>query len=212
MPNVLALDFQNLPTSQSSLETLRNSLVSGGVIAFPTDTFYGLGVDPFNAPAVEKLFRLKHRPPAHPILVLIHNESQLELFTEAINDCARKLIRQFWPGPLTIIFKARATVPDVLTAGTGTIGVRLPGSAFTRQLLQGIGHPLTATSANLSGGDNPSTLGDIPEALASQLDYLVDAGPAKETAPSTIVDPETSPPKILREGVISKEAIESLFS
>ncbi len=212
MPNVLALDFKNTETGQPSLESLRESLSQSGAIAFPTDTFYGLGTDPFNTQAVEKLFQLKQRPATHPILVLIHDEAQLDLFTSEINDRARKLIDHFWPGPLTLLLQARETVPEALTAGTGKIGVRLPGSSFTRQLLKKIGHPLTATSANLSGGKNPSTLEEIPEILASQLDFLIDGGPSGATSPSTVVDPETSPPRIIREGVIPTSSIETLFT
>ncbi len=212
MPNVLALDFKNPEAGQPSLEPLRKSLSQGGAIAFPTDTFYGLGTDPFNTQAVEKLFRLKQRPATHPILVLIHHEAQLDLFTSEINGRARKLIDNFWPGPLTLLLQARETVPEALTAGTGKIGVRQPGSAFTRKLLEIIGHPLTATSANLSGGKNPSTLEEIPEILTSQLDFLIDADASGATSPSTVVDPETSPPRIIREGAIPASSIATLFT
>lgn len=211
MPDVLAIDFQNRQASQPQLESLRQSLSEGGVIAFPTDTLYGLGADPFNFRAVEKLFELKQRRATEPILVLIHSEEQLPLFTANVNAVAKKLMDRFWPGPLTILFDALEILPRALTAGTDKIGIRLPGSDYTRQFLQEIGHPLTATSANISGERNPVSLSDIPQALASGLSFMVNNGPAKETAASTVVDPGTSPPRIVREGVIATNTIHALF-
>ncbi len=209
MSNILALDFQNPEACQPSLDAIKSSLSQGGVIGFPTDTFYGLGADPFNDQAVKKLFHLKQRPPTQPILVLIHDESQLDLFTSKISGQARSLINTFWPGPLTILFSARNDLPEVLTAGTGKIGIRLPGSKHTRQLLEKIGHPLTATSANLSKGKNPSRIEEIPVSLADKLDFIIDAGSSKANAPSTVVDSDTSPLEIIREGAISASSIQS---
>ncbi|QPJ62736.1 MAG: threonylcarbamoyl-AMP synthase [Candidatus Nitronauta litoralis] len=212
MPVVPALDYQSFEACQPSLDAIKKSLSQGGVIGFPTDTFYGLGADPFNSEAVEKLFHLKRRPPTNPILVLIHDEYQLDLFTSNISEQARNLIKNFWPGPLTVLFSARDSLPDALTAGTYKIGVRLPGSKLTRKLLEKIGHPLTATSANLSEGNNPSKVEEIPKTLADQLEFIIDGGPSTATAPSTVVDADASPLRIIREGAISPASIQSIVA
>ena len=132
MAKVLSVDFEQPDTSSKSIENIRSVLDSGGVIAFPTDTFYGLGADPFNPDAISKIFQIKQRPADKPLLVLIHSLDQLEDLTHGVTDNARKLMEHFWPGPLTLIFEAAPELPDALTAGTGTIGIRLPGHPFTR--------------------------------------------------------------------------------
>lgn len=201
------LDIRKQEEFRRSIDRVRRSLLAGGVIAFPTDTFYGLGADPFNPEAVEQLFRLKQRDNQNPILVLISTEKKLNLFSREVNDDARALIETFWPGPLTILFPALSSLPPALTAGTGKIGVRLPGSAATRQLLEEVG-PLTATSANLAGGPNPESLAGIPDAVTGGCDFLIDGGAATETRPSSLVDIVADPPVLIREGAIPREQIE----
>ena len=201
------LDIRKQEEFRRTVDRVRRSLLAGGVIAFPTDTFYGLGADPFNPEAVEKLFHLKNREGKNPILVLIPAEKKLNLFTHEVNADARALIETFWPGPLTILFPALPSLPHALTAGSGKIGVRLPGSAATRHLLEEVG-PLTATSANLAQGPNPETLESIPDAVAGNCDYLIDGGAATESSPSTLIDTVAEPPVLIREGVISRQQIE----
>lgn len=209
MANVLALDFQDPAACRTPLETLRRILASGGVIAFPTDTFYGLGADPFNERAVARLFELKQRPRHNPILVLIDHTGQLALFTERIPPAAVTLMNAFWPGPLTLLFPARAAVPAALTAGTGAIGVRQPGDDFPRRLIREVGHPLTAPSANITGGSNLMSVSEVAAALGDAVDAIVTGGRPAGGAPSTVVDPRSTPVRIVREGAVSREQLKA---
>ncbi len=181
---------------------------SGGVIAFPTDTFYGLGADPFNPDALSKIFRIKQRPADKPLLVLIHSLDQLKDLAAGVTDGAQLLMEHFWPGPLTLIFKA-VPLPDALTAGTSTIGIRLPDHPFTRRLLEALDQPLTAPSANVSGTGELETAQQVENALGDKLDLIVDGGPAPGGKVSTVLDTTTNPPTLVREGALSRSDLES---
>src|SRR5437879_2431834 len=138
--------------SEPSLCEAADIVRGGGVIAFPTETFYGLGARPFDARAVQRIVDLKGRAlRTAPILVLIRSRADLHALVSGITPAAERLMEACWPGPVTLIFRAAAAVPSVLTAGTGTIGVRLPGHPDVQRLLEAIGGPLTGTSANRSG-------------------------------------------------------------
>ncbi len=211
MANVLQVDFEQPGTSSKAIETIQSVLNSGGVIAFPTDTFYGLGADPFNSDALSKIFRIKQRPADKPLLVLIHSRNQLADLTQEATDNARTLVENFWPGPLTLIFKAAPGLPDALTAGTGTIGIRLPGHPFTRRLLETLDRPLTAPSANISNAEELNTAQQVESTLGEKLDLIVDGGPAPGGKPSTVLDITTEPPTLLREGTLSRRDLESVL-
>ncbi len=209
MANVLQVDFEQLdPTSIKNIQSVLNA---SGVIAFPTDTFYGLGADPSNPDALSKIFRIKQRPPDKPLLILIHSLDQLEDLTQEVTDHAHTLMEHFWPGPLTLLFKAAPGLPDALTAGTGTIGIRLPGHPFTLRLLERLGQPLTAPSANLSEAKEPRTAQEVVRELGDALDLIVDGGPAPGGKVSTILDTTTEPPILLREGALSRSDLESVL-
>ncbi len=209
MADLLPVDWDQPEACREALQKIQSVLSSGGVIAFPTDTFYGLGADPFNSEAVSKIFRIKQRPADKPLLVLIHSIDSLPSFTREITDPARTLMKRFWPGPLTLIFKAVPGLPRELTAGTETIGIRCPAHAFTRRLLEALDRPLTAPSANLSGLAEPVTAGEVVSAGA--LDVIVDGGPAPGGQPSTVLDTTTGPPTLIREGALSHRELESLL-
>jgi L-threonylcarbamoyladenylate synthase len=211
MANVLRVDFEQLNTSSKAIKDIQSVLNSGGVIAFPTDTFYGLGADPFNLNALSKVFRIKQRPLNKPLLVLIHSLDQLADLTQEVTDNARKLMERFWPGPLTLIFKAAPELPDALTAGTGTIGIRLPGHPFTRRLLETLGRPLTAPSANLSNAEEPKTAQQVASTLEDKLDLIVDGGSAPGGKSSTVLDTTTNPATLIREGALSRGDLESVL-
>jgi L-threonylcarbamoyladenylate synthase len=206
MAKVLQIDFDKRDTSSKAIENLQSVLNSGGVIAFPTDTFYGLGADPFNPDAISKIFRIKQRPADKPLLVLIYSLDQLQGLTHGVTDNARKLMEHFWPERLTLIFKAAPGLPDTLTAGTGTIGIRLPGHPFTRRLLEALDRPLTAPSANISNAEEP-----ISSALGKELDWIVDGGPAPGGKSSTVLDTTTNPPTLIREGALPRGDLESVL-
>jgi len=211
MARVLPVDFEQPDTFSKPIEEIRSTLDSGGVIAFPTDTFYGLGADPFDPDALSEIFRIKQRPPEKPLLILIHSIDQLDNLTHGVSDNARKLMKYFWPGPLTLLFKAAADLPEALTAGTGTVGVRLPGHLFTRKLLEALDRPLTAPSANISGMGESTTSQQVENTLGEKLDLIIDGGPAPGGKPSTIVDTTTTPPTLIREGALSRSNLVSVL-
>jgi L-threonylcarbamoyladenylate synthase len=182
----------------------------GGVVAIPTDTVYGLAADPFNLAAVERLFAIKRRAPSKPISLLIANLAMLQTLVSEVTPEAERLIDRFWPGPLTLIFKGIPSLSDRLTAGTGTIAVRLPQSVFLRRLIEAIGHPITATSANRSGDPDSLSAEEVLTALGSEVDRIVDGGSARSPLPSTLIDVTVTSPRLIREGGISLAAIEGL--
>lgn len=180
---------------------------SGGVIAFPTRCLYGLGADAFNAEAVARIFRIKQRSRRNPILILIDQTSRLEQLVSQISPAAGRLMEHFWPGRMTLVFKAREAVPPYLTAGSGKIGIRLPGHPVAAALVQALQTPLTGTSANLSGSPGCRRIEDLEFQIANRLDLILDAGALKGGRGSTVVDVTVDPPKILREGEVSAAEI-----
>jgi L-threonylcarbamoyladenylate synthase len=176
-------------------------LESGGIVAFPTETFYGLGVAALDAAAVRRLFALKQRPESRPILVLIDDPGQIERFA-FLPISARELIVRHWPGALTLVVPARDVVPTALTAGTGTIGVRQPGHAVARALVAALRAPVTAPSANRSGGPPPTRAADVLDVFGGEIDVILDAGPTPGGLPSTVLDVTVDPPRLLREGAV----------
>jgi L-threonylcarbamoyladenylate synthase len=180
----------------------------GGVIAFRTDTFYGLGADPFNGAAVERIRALKGREDDKPILLLIADVEQIErLITERSPDFMR-LAAEFWPGPLTIVGRANTDLPEGITAGTGTVGVRLPADPIVRELVRECGGALTATSANPAGRGPARSADDVRNYFPEGIDLIIDGGEVTVIAPSTVVDATTSPPRVVREGAVPASLID----
>jgi L-threonylcarbamoyladenylate synthase len=175
---------------------------SGGVIAFPTHSLYGLGADAFNSNAVKRVFELKQRPAAKPILVLIEDLRQLDGLVKFVSPDAARMMKKFWPGRLTLVFEARNGLPANLTAGTGKIGVRLAGQAVARALVQAVQGPITGTSANLTRHGGCSRIEDMDPMISRRLDLLLDAGALQGGKGSTVVDVAGNNPKILREGEV----------
>ncbi len=175
----------------------------GGVVVFPTRNLYGLGADALNVKAVERVFQIKKRPDHKPISVLIKSIKDLNRFVSEIPDGAFKIMEAFWPGKITLVFKARREIPDILTAGTGKIGIRLPGHPVAAALVNLLNHPITATSANFSGMEGAHQISDLPEEMVDMVSLILDAGPLKKGTGSTVVDVTTDPPKVIREGEVS---------
>jgi L-threonylcarbamoyladenylate synthase len=175
---------------------------SGGVIAYPTDTFYGLGADPKNPLAVKKLFEIKSRPADQPILLLISDPAEVKEWASAVPPRAMDLMARYWPGPLTLIFSATPDVLPELTAYTGAIGLRVPGSEMTRGLLRYLGRALTGTSANRTGWPSPRTAAEAEAAIGCAVDLILDGGDTAGGKPSTVVDVKADSVKVLREGAI----------
>jgi len=186
------------------------------VVAFRTDTFYGLGVDPFNAAAVARLREVKGREDNKPILLLISDAAQVERLIASCSDQFKTAARELWPGPLTIIGEAVSTLPEEITAGTGTVGVRLPADESVRQFVRECGGVLTATSANPAGREPARSAREVASYFTPQfkdgVDLIVDGGEVTAAEPSTVLDVLTSPPRIVREGAIPRSVIEQLFA
>ncbi|OGW34123.1 MAG: threonylcarbamoyl-AMP synthase [Nitrospirae bacterium GWD2_57_9] len=187
---------------QPAFARCRQIVSRGGVVVYPTDTFYGLGVDPGNAAAVQRLFEIKGRALDQPILILLPDVLEVKRWAEEVSPEAEELMRKFWPGPLTLVFKAKKHVFPLLTAGKGTIGLRVPGNALTRQLLAFLGTGLTGTSANRTGGESARNVREASEALGSLVDLILDGGCAAGGKPSTVADVSGGRTRILREGAI----------
>jgi L-threonylcarbamoyladenylate synthase len=176
----------------------------GGLIAFRTDTFYGLGADPFNASAVRRIFELKGREEGKPILVLISDLDLVSSFLTNTSAQFSSVAKRFWPGPLTLIGVARAELPHELTAGTGTVGIRLPADEEVRALLHACGGALTATSANPAGQQPARSAEEVGRYFPDGIDLVVDEGEVTATQPSTVLDLSGETPKLIREGAISR--------
>ena len=199
--------------SEPSLRGAAGIVRGGGVIAFPTETFYGLGACPFDARAVRRIFDLKGRPfKDAPILVLIRSRADLETLAVEITPAAERLMEACWPGPLTLVFHAAVAVPSVLTAGTGTIGVRLTAHPDVQRLLEAVGGPLTGTSANRSGQPPATRAEDVDRALGDGVDAVLNGGPTPGGLPSTVVDTTVTPPRVIREGRVPTAAVLAIIN
>jgi L-threonylcarbamoyladenylate synthase len=179
----------------------------GGVVVFPTRCLYGLGADALNPDAVARIIKIKQRPRDNPILVLIDSKNQLEMMVEKIPPAADAIMEAFWPGRVTLVFDARNTLPDLLTAQTGKIGIRLPGHPVAAAMLRQVKGPVTGTSANLSGRPGCSRLSDMGTQIADPVDLVLDAGTLQGGVGSTVVDVTEEPPRILREGGVTTAQI-----
>ncbi len=176
---------------------------AGGVVVFPARCLYGLGVDALNPPAVKRLFEIKRRPPTNPILVLIRRRDDLRRLVADVPDLARKIMDRFWPGGVTLVFRARPDIPAELTAGTGKIGVRLCGTTAASDLIAAAGGPITGTSANISGTSGCADIAELDPRVAAQADIILNAGKLAGGVGSTVADVSENRLNILREGAVS---------
>ena len=201
------------PYSHSNLQLLSQRVDvivrRGGIVAIPTETFYGLGVNPFDEQAVDRLLRVKGRGDGKPILVLIGSLEQLPRLTRIVSPIARILIDAFWPGPLTLLFPALPSLPGNLTAGTGMVGVRLSSCEPLAELLRRIG-PLTGTSANRADRPPAQTARMVEEELGQDVDAIIDAGSTAGGLPSTVIDVR-QPIRVIREGAVTRQMIQNVL-
>jgi L-threonylcarbamoyladenylate synthase len=184
---------------------------SGGVIAYPTETIYGLGVDATNEQAIRRIFEIKGRNFANPISVIIGNAQGVYPLVRKVTDTAQKLMDAFWPGPLTIVFESADSVSPLLTANTGKIGIRLSSHDAARKIANATGKPLTATSANLSGEPECMDADQVIQQIGDKIDAVVDLGKTSSLLASTIIDASCDPAEIFRQGVISREIIQKFI-
>jgi L-threonylcarbamoyladenylate synthase len=193
-------DFLSLNHPKAIPSTLE-IIKTGGVVAFPTDTVYGIGVSAFLGDAIERIFQIKGRSHLKAIPILISRIEDLDLVTTELNSTAKKIINTFWPGALTIVLPKLPSLPENISP-TNTIGIRIPDDNLTRELLRRSG-PLAATSANLSGMPSAMTALEVLDQLGGKIDLILDGGPSKGGQASTVVDLTTEQLHILREGPIS---------
>ena len=202
--------FDAASLSDRALGQILSFLRSGGVIAFPTDTAYGLGADPFNEGAVRRIFEMKGRAETKPILVLVDSIAMANSIAR-LSETALALAERFWPGPLTMVLPARASVSATVTAGSETIGVRWANNVFTQRLLEAFGRPITATSANRSGLPSAVTAEEVRVQLGDSLEMLVDGGELPAREGSTLLDVTRIPVRLLREGPIAEAELSDVL-
>jgi len=195
-----------LPTDKE-IERAAETLRKGGLVAFPTETVYGLGADAANAAAVRKIFAAKGRPADHPVIVHIAGAGALKYWAAEVPRAAWVLAESFWPGPLTMVFKRAASVSDVVTGGQDTVGLRVPSHPVAQRLLNAFGGGIAAPSANRFGRLSPTSADHVHEELGDAVDYVLDGGPCEIGIESTIVDVSREQPAVLRPGHISAEQI-----
>ena len=183
------------------------AIKAGGLVAFPTETVYGLGANAWDEAAVDKIFRAKGRPATDPLIAHIAAADQLNKLTRELPELARELARRFWPGALTLVLRKSAAVPARLTAGLDTVAVRMPDHAVARALIEAAGVPIAAPSANRFSRPSPTSAQHVLDDLAEAVDVLLDAGPTSIGLESTIVSLVDDPPRLLRPGGVPLEAL-----
>jgi len=179
----------------------------GGIVAFPTDTVYGVGVDAFNPKAVENIYAAKGRPKDKPLPVLVASFSDVLKISANLPPVFEKLVTAFWPGALTVVVKANSALPAEITAGGNTVGVRMPDNAIALKLIENVGNPLATTSANLSGEREAVSAEEVQASLGDKIELILDGGPTTKKIVSTVLDLSVTPPVIRRCGQISVKQV-----
>lgn len=209
MTRPLIVKVSRVANGAEGLEAAARAVREGRIVAFPTETFYGLGVDIDDVAALGRLFALKGREGTRAVPVVIPSVELLTGLVEEVPEAAWALIRQFWPGPLTLVFEARAGISDLVTGGSGKIGIRVPGEPLTRRWLAMVGRPITATSANRSGAPSPTTADEVLEQLGEGVDLILDGGPTPGGLPSTVLDVTRTPFVVVRAGCLPVDLLKA---
>jgi L-threonylcarbamoyladenylate synthase len=196
----------SVPPDPSVMRDAGALIETGGLVGFPTESFYGLGANALDARAVARVFAVKGRPEAKPLLVLVDSVEMAELLATGISRGARDLMARHWPGPLTLVLTASERVPPGLTGGSGTVGVRMPGHVVARALVATAGRPVTAPSANPSAAPPPTTADAVHRYFAGRVELILDGGTTAGGAGSTVADCTAWPPRILRQGPVVVDA------
>ena len=198
--------------SDRGIEEAAVLLGKGCIIAYPTETFYGLAVDGTNEAALEKVFDVKGRDSRTPVSLIIGDRSDLDGLVRSVPEAGRRIADAFWPGGVTILFEASSTVSEKLTGGTGKIGIRLSSDILATGLARRLGRPLTATSANRTGEAECCTAEEVVAALGDRLDAVLDGGATPGPPGSTIIDVTVEPPRVLREGVVTTDRLMAVLA
>lgn len=208
MPRCLSVTPETMPeVLREAVDVLRH----GGVVAYPTDTVYGLAVDAFNTAAISRLYAVKQRPDDKALPLIIGEVGQLAQVAAAVLPQAEQLMAAFWPGPLTLLFEPHEALPVLLRGESPRIGVRWPSAVLSQQLARELGHAVTATSANRSGAPVALTAAEVVMQLSSSVDLILDGGRAESSEVSTVLDVVVTPPRVLRAGKIPIPAIEAVL-
>ncbi|MBP2031303.1 L-threonylcarbamoyladenylate synthase [Methanohalophilus levihalophilus] len=192
------------------MQTAGKIIRKGGLVAFPTETVYGLGADALNPDAVQKIFDAKGRPADNPLIVHVAKKEQFSQLAEEITPTAQKLMEHFCPGPLTLILKKKKNVPDITTAGLDSVAIRLPSNEIALELISAAGTPIAAPSANRSGSPSPTSASHVMNDLEGRIDAIIDGGSTEIGIESTVVDARGKIPIILRPGDVSREELEKV--
>ncbi|MEM3356271.1 MAG: L-threonylcarbamoyladenylate synthase [Candidatus Bathyarchaeia archaeon] len=206
---LLKVDSQN--PDMRKIAVAANLIKKGGLVAFPTETVYGLGADALNSKAVLALFEAKNRPLDNPPIIHVGDAKEVHKLARHVPSKAEKLMATFWPGPLTLIFKRSEIVPEVTVAGLDTIAIRMPKHKVALALLRKSGCPIAAPSANLAGKPSPTTAKHVLDDLDGRIDAILDAGPTSIGVESTVLDMTTEPPQILRPGGTPYEVLREVL-
>jgi L-threonylcarbamoyladenylate synthase len=205
------MSCQILKADSRGIEKAAEIVLQGGVVAFPTETFYGLAGEAGNEAALEKIFRVKGREEGKPLLLLVADKSWLPGLVRGSPPLAERLMNHFWPGPLTLVFEARLSISPLLTANTGKIGIRVSSHPVARALVQAVGRPITGTSANLSGHPSASSAEEVFQSLGGNLEAILDGGRTAGGPGSTVLDISGPSPRVIREGAITRKELAPFF-
>ena len=198
------------PLASPDIHKAAKIIKQGGLVAFPTETVYGLGADATNPAAVARIFETKDRPTFDPLIVHVPGLAQAEKLAASFPEGARRLAKRFWPGPITLVVPKTSAIPDLVTAGLPSVALRVPDHPTALELLAECGQPLAAPSANRFGQVSPTTASHVKGSLGDRVDLVLDGGPCRVGVESTIVSFLSDPPLLLRPGGISTEEIEVL--
>lgn len=197
---------------QAAIQKAREVLLTGGMVVYPTESFYGLGVDSSNHLAIQRLFRVKRRQADQPILILIPTMESVSRYAKAIPSIAWRLMDAFWPGGLTLVFEAGPKISPLLTGQTGKIGIRLSSHPVAAALARAMRVPITGTSANVSGEPACRNSQEVLASLGENVDLILDGGEALKAEGSTVIDITINPPRILRQGMVPKSQLEEYIT
>jgi len=205
MPRILTIDPGQ--TDYFKIKPVVEVLLKGGVVAGPTETFYGLMASADQPEAITRIFELKSRPSEKPLLLLLDHPARMEAYGREISPEVKVLAEKFWPGPLTLLLKARPGLNSHLAGSRGIVGVRVEGLGLIRTIVKALDRAVTGTSANLSGEPAAGTAKEVEDYFGDEVDLILDAGPCPGGKASTVVDTSLSPPFLLRDGPVSLEAL-----
>ena len=191
-----------LKADSKGIERASRMILQGGVVVFPTETSYGLGVDAMEVKALQRIFHIKGRKEEKPLLLLVADRTWVPGLVKNISPMAERLMERFWPGPLTLVFEAAAHLPPILLANRGKVGLRVSSHPVALALVKAVGRAITGTSANLSGQPSASLVAEVFQALGRQVDVILDGGKTAGGLGSTVLDVAGKRPKIIRQGAV----------